>query len=32
LAAKSELERYGENAWCERLWIEDYDAYLKAPA
>jgi hypothetical protein len=24
----AQIERYGENAWCERLWIEDYRRYL----
>jgi len=23
-SAMSEIERHGENAWCERMWIEDY--------
>jgi hypothetical protein len=22
--AKTEIEQHGENAWCERMWIEDY--------
>ena len=26
--AKSEIERHGENAWCERMWIEDYSEHL----
>jgi len=25
--AASEIRRRGENAWCERLWLEDYDAF-----
>ena len=24
--AKAEIEQYGEGAWCERMWIEDYAA------
>jgi hypothetical protein len=24
--AKSEIEQFGEDAWCERMWIEDYAA------
>ena len=26
--AKSEIELHGENAWCERMWIEDYSEHL----
>jgi hypothetical protein len=26
--ALNELKRYGENAYCERIWIEDYEAFL----
>jgi hypothetical protein len=26
--AKSEIERHGENAWCERMWVEDYAEQL----
>ena len=26
--AKSEIEQHGENAWCERMWIEDYAGHL----
>ena len=26
--ARSEIEKNGEDAWCERLWIEDYTARL----
>lgn len=26
--AKSELSQYGEGAWCERMWVEDYSARL----
>jgi len=22
--AAEQLKRYGENAWCERLWLDDY--------
>lgn len=25
----AELRQFGEGAWCERLWIEDYEAHLK---
>jgi hypothetical protein len=25
LAAKEQLLKRGENAWCERLWIDDYN-------
>lgn len=26
--AKSEIAQHGENAWCERIWIEDCSAHL----
>jgi len=26
---RDEILRFGTNGWCERLWIEDYDSYLK---
>ncbi|UYV14395.1 hypothetical protein [Porphyrobacter sp. ULC335] len=25
---RSEIEQHGENAWCERMWIEDYAEHL----
>jgi hypothetical protein len=28
--AKAQLQKFGTNMWCEKIWIEDYDAYLKA--
>ena len=28
--AKSELAQYGEGAWCERMWNDDYAARLTA--
>ena len=24
----SQIKRFGENAWCEQRWIEDYEAFL----
>jgi len=27
-SARSEIADRGEQAWCERMWIEDYDAQL----
>jgi hypothetical protein len=26
--AKAEITEFGEDAWCERMWLEDYDARL----
>lgn len=28
--ALSQIKRFGENAYCERIWIEDYEKFLSA--
>ena len=28
----AQIKKHGEGAWCERRWLEDYDAHLSASA